>query len=491
MVYIFIIIALAVGCLIGYLTAKSSEQQKYTDLKASNDVLKTEKDHLLTTINSERDAHAKQLQQQKMQFMEQLQHDQTQHAAQLQLLNSQHAEQLQREQEHYTEQLQQLRIQHAEQLQRLDTQHAEQLQQQLQLLREQMSTVSEKVLRQRSEQLSEQNQEQLSVILNPLQDGIRLMREAVEKSDREHSATMVRLDATIKTSIEQSREVGERADKLAQALTGENKTQGNFGELRLKQLLVDMGFEEGTQFEEQMTMRDTRGRTIYDEDSHRMVPDVILHFPDERDIIIDSKMSLKAFEEYHNAADDETRAQALQRHIVSVRQHVNELAQKNYSTYIREGRARLDFVLMYVFSESALQLALANDAALWRDAYDKGVIIVGSQNLYTMLRVVEMTWRQVRQVENQENIMKAASTIVDRVQMFYERFLRVEEQLDKTRRAFDEVKVVTASSGQSIETAARRLMKYGVQDNPKRTYKLEDKQEDSLENAIEDNRQRS
>lgn len=203
-----------------------------------------------------------------------------------------------------------------------------------------------------------------------------------------------------------------------------------------------------------------------------MVPDVILHFPDSRDVIIDSKMSLKAFEDYHNAETDTERQDALTRHIASVRQHVTELSQKNYSSYIREGRGKLDFVLMYVFSESALQLALGNDASLWKEAYDKGVIIAGSQNLYMMLRVLEMTWRQVRQVENQENMVKAANTVIDRVQLFYERFLKVEEQLDRTRKAFDDVKNVTAPSGQSIEVAARKLIKYGAQSSPKRKYQL-------------------
>ncbi|MDE5987400.1 MAG: DNA recombination protein RmuC, partial [Prevotella sp.] len=299
-----------------------------------------------------------------------------------------------------------LRQESAERLAEQKAMYEKQMEQQMTLIKEQINTASEKILKERSEQLSLHNKEQLSAILNPLREGITQMRETVEKSGKEHAETMVRLDATIKTSIQQSREVGERADKLAEALTGKNKTQGNFGELRLKQLLEDMGLEEGTQFEEQTTMKDASGRAIYsEEDGRRMVPDVILHFPDARDVIIDSKMSLKAFEDYHNAETDAERQEALARHIASVRQHVTELSQKNYSSYIREGRGKLDFVLMYVFSESALQLALGNDASLWKEAYDKGVIIAGSQNLYMMLRVLEMTWRQVRQVENQENMV--------------------------------------------------------------------------------------
>ena len=364
-------------------------------------------------------------------------------------------------------------------------QQEEQMRQQLSLIREQMNSASEKILKERAEELSAVNKEQLSGILTPLQTHIQQMREAVERSDREHNSTMQRLDATIKTSIEQSRQVGERADKLAQALTGENKTQGNFGELRLKQLLEGMGLQEGEQFTLQETIRDKDGYVVYEEEGHRLIPDAILHFPDKRDVIIDSKMSFTAFEDYHNAETEAQRQDALKRHLTSMRNHVNELSRKNYSKYIAEGHAKLDFVLMYVFSESALQLALSNDATLWKDAYDRGVIITGSQNLYTMLRVLEMTWKQVRQVENQQKIMECANMIVDRVQLFAERFESVKQQLLKTQDSFDKLESITAETGQSILTPASRLLKMGASQNPKRKKQLQ--QEQALENTEEDN----
>lgn len=364
-------------------------------------------------------------------------------------------------------------------------QQEEQMRQQLSLIREQMNSASERILKQRADELSAVNKEQLSGILTPLQTHIQQMREAVERSDREHNSTMQRLDATIKTSIEQSRQVGERADKLAQALTGENKTQGNFGELRLKQLLEGMGLQEGEQFTLQETIRDKDGNVVYEEEGHRLIPDAILHFPDKRDVIIDSKMSFTAFEDYHNAETEAQRQDALKRHLTSMRNHVNELARKNYSKYIAEGHAKLDFVLMYVFSESALQLALSNDATLWKDAYDRGVIITGSQNLYTMLRVLEMTWKQVRQVENQQKIMECANMIVDRVQLFAERFESVKQQLQKTQDSFDKLESITAESGQSILTPASRLLKMGASQNPKRKKQLQ--QEQALENTEEEN----
>ena len=286
--------------------------------------------------------------------------------------------------------------------------------------------------------------------------------------------------------MEKANMLSERADRLANALTGQNKTQGDFGELRLRQLLEDMGLEEGVQFEEQTTMKDSNGRVIYDEeDGSRMIPDVILHFPDHRDVIIDSKMSFTAYVDYQNAQTDEERKAALDRHVASVRQHVNELSRKNYSKYLKTDSSKLDFVVMYIFQESALQLALASAPTLWKEAYDNGVVISGSQNLYMMLRVLEMTWKQVRQVENQQKIVEAANSVIDRVQLFYERFLKVDEMLERTRAAFNDVKTVTASSGQSITVAAGKLLKYGATENPKRKARLPKEEEDDEKLIIE------
>ena len=416
--FVFLLVGLVLGLVVGMLLTKSWMLEEKTSLVASRNVLQNETDQLRRQLSEQEKRHTSQIDE-------------------------------------------------------LRQQQKEQLEQQSALIREQINNASEQILKKRAEELQRNNTEQLSTILTPLHERLQQMREAVEKSERGQSLAMERLDAVIKENLRQVHEVGERADKLAEALTSENKTQGDFGELRLRTLLINMGLEEGVQFEEQATMRDERGKTIYEEENgRRMMPDVILHFPDDRDVIIDSKMSLKAFEEYFNAESEEDKARALTRHIASVRSHVKELAHKNYSSYIRKGRQKLDFVLMYVYSESALQLALANDVTLWKEAYDQGVVISGSQNLYMILRVLEMTWRQVRQAENQEEIMKVADEVVNRVQMFYERFLDVEDQLEKTRKAFDSLKTNTSPSGKSIITAASKLLDYGAKENPKRKVSL-------------------
>ena len=344
----------------------------------------------------------------------------------------------------------------------------QQMAQQMALLREQMSTTSERVLKERAAELSAVNSEQLSKILDPLQDDLRQMRSQTEKMQKDHNDSLLQLKAAIQVNMERERAMGEQTERLAQALTGQNKIQGNFGELKLTQILEQMELERGLQYDTQETMRDEQGRTITSDEGRRMVPDAVLHFPDGRDVIIDSKMSFTAFVDYQNAETEAEREAALRRHLASMRQHVRELAQKQYFRYAKSDKGRLDFVLMYVFQESALQLALQSDTTLWKEAYDQGVVISGSQSLYMTLRVLELTWKQTRQVENQEKMMQCANTLVERVQLFAERFARVGEMLDKTRRSFDDLNTVTAPSGPSITTAARNLLKFGAQENKKK-----------------------
>lgn len=377
-------------------------------------------------------------------------------------------QQMREQQETFRQQMRTLQESHQQQIQEQRETQQQQMQQQMALLREQMSTTSERVLKERAVELSAVNSEQLSKILTPLQQNLQLMRTQTEKMQKDHDDSLRELKAAIQINMERERAMGEQTERLAQALTGQNKIQGNFGELKLSQILEQMELERGLQYDTQETMRDAQGRPITSEEGRHMIPDAVLHFPDGRDVIIDSKMSFTAFVDYMNAEDEATRNEALRRHLASMRQHVRELAQKQYFRYGKSDKGRLDFVLMYVFQESALQLALQSDTTLWKEAYDQGVVISGSQSLYMTLRVLELTWKQTRQVENQEKMMQCANTLVERVQLFAERFARVDDMLQKTRQAFDDVNTVTATTGKSITTAARQLLKYGAQENKKK-----------------------
>ena len=340
---------------------------------------------------------------------------------------------------------------------------------QLELIREQMKTTSETVLKARQKELGERNVEEVTKIVDPLQKSLRDMQEAINLSKEQHKEAMTRLDETIRLNMKQSASLGETADRLTRALTGEVKVQGNFGELKLKQLLEDLELKEGEQFDTQETLRDKAGKGLRGDDGKGMIPDFILHFPNNRHFVVDSKMSLTDYERYINAEDGSPEKTAyLKAHIDSVRAKVKRLAKKEYTRYLPEGYNRLNFAIMYVPIEGALNLALLNDTTLWREAYDMGVMILGPQTMYMNLRVLEMMWTQVRQLQNQQAMVDAANLVIERVQDFGIRFADVEASMFDTIKKINKLKITTADSGLSIITAAKSLIKAGARENKKK-----------------------
>ncbi len=362
-----------------------------------------------------------------------------------------------------------LKESYEKQISTLKQMNDEQVKSQLNLIKEQMQTTSEKVLKLRQEELGVQNKEQVSKIIDPLQRSLKDMQDALSKAKEQQAEALTRLDETIKINMQKSAAIGETADRLTRALTGEVKVQGNFGELKLKQLLEDLELQEGEQFDTQETLRDKGGKGLKGDDGKGLIPDFILHFPNNRHVVVDSKMSLTDYERYMNAEDGTPeKSSYLKAHVDSVRAQVKRLAKKEYTKYLPEGYNRLNFAIMYVPIEGALNLALLNDASLWREAYDEGVMILGPQTMYMNLRVLEMMWTQIRQLKNQQAMMDAANTVIDRVQDFGARFMDVESSMNDTMKKMAKLKITTADSGASIITAARNLLKAGAKENKKK-----------------------
>ena len=405
-------------------------------LTAQRDVERTKAENYVSQINEMKDAHALQLRQAKDDF---------------------------------AQQLQQAKDAHEGQIAALKEMNEKQMKSQLDLIKEQMQTTSEKVLKMRQEELGVQNKEQVSKIIDPLQKSLKDMQEALDKTKEQQTEALTRLDETIKINMQKSAAIGETADRLTRALTGEVKVQGNFGELKLKQLLEDLELKEGEQFDTQETLKDKAGKGLKGDDGKGLIPDFILHFPNNRHVVVDSKMSLTDYERYMNAEDGSPeKSEFLKAHIESVRAQVKRLARKEYTKYLPEGYNRLNFAIMYIPIEGALNLALLNDASLWREAYDEGVMILGPQTMYMNLRVLEMMWTQVRQLKNQQAMMDAANTVIERVQDFGTRFQDVESSMNDTIKKMNRLKITTADSGQSIITAARNLLKAGARENKKK-----------------------
>ena len=416
-------------------------------LIAQRDVERTKSENFANLLQSQKVSYDKQLSDQKTSYDNQI----------VEL------------KEAFALQLQQTKDAHEQQVAALKEMNEKQMKSQLDLIKEQMQTTSEKVLKMRQEELGAQNKEQVSKIIDPLQKSLKDMQEALDKTKEQQTEALTRLDETIKINMQKSAAIGETADRLTRALTGEVKVQGNFGELKLKQLLEDLELKEGEQFDTQETLRDKGGKGAKGDDGKGLIPDFILHFPNNRHVVVDSKMSLTDYERYMNAEDGTPeKSEYLKAHIESVRAQVKRLAKKEYTKYLPDGYNRLNFAIMYVPIEGALNLALLNDASLWREAYDEGVMILGPQTMYMNLRVLEMMWTQVRQLKNQQTMMDAANTVIERVQDFGIRFQDVESSMNDTIKKMNRLKITTADSGPSIITAARNLLKAGARENKKK-----------------------
>lgn len=345
----------------------------------------------------------------------------------------------------------------------------EQFAEQLRTAKEQITNVANRIMEQNAQRLKEQNSENIGHITQPLKDAISDMRKALTdniKDSAQHSASF---REQIRLMMESNREIGEKAESLANVLRRDNKVAGNMGEIILGDLLASQGLTEGIHYEVQARLRDETGRSLKNDDTGReMQPDVILHYPQGQDAIIDSKVSLVAYQRYVNAETPEEKERHLQDHIKSVRSHVTELARKDYSRYIKAPREAVDFVIMFVPFESSLQLALANDPTLWREAFERKVFITGEQNLLGILHMIHIAWVQNQQAENQEKVFGIAEQLIDRLGDFIKRYNTLGDTLAKAQKDYDFANNKLLTGAQSVVKKGRELVDMGAKENPNR-----------------------
>ena len=333
----------------------------------------------------------------------------------------------------------------------------------LEALKADVKNTTTEALKQRQNEFQQTNSTSMKQIVEPLKETIQKMETALKENKSVHETSTATIKENIATLVSKAMQVSHSAERLSNALTAENKTQGCWGEQKIEALLDAMGLEKGLQYDSQEFLRDASGNVVIsDETARRMQPDIILHLDATRDLIIDSKVSLRAFVEYTNAANDEERSLALAAHIKSVRNHVKELAKKNYAAYVKQPRQSVDFVMMFVPIESALQLALLNDPSLWRDAMNQGVFIVGEQNLYAALRAVDVTWTTIKQDANNKAICDTAAELMGRVGDMLERLEAVGACLNKANEAFKFVKDKATDGRQTVLGSAHKLVKLGA-----------------------------
>jgi len=327
-------------------------------------------------------------------------------------------------------------------------------------LRQEFKALSETILKERTENLQTANREQLAAILAPLREQLAVYKKSMDDV-RENG---VRLNENLKQQYESmvrmTEKIGTDANNLANALKGQSKTQGDWGEMILETILRNSGLVKGVHYSTQDTIRDESGRTIRSASDHIMRPDVIVNYPDGKAVVIDSKVSLKAYTDYVAADDPKKREDALQRHIRSVQAHVDELVKKDYSAYLRKGDS-VDFVVMFIPNDPSYQAALQGDSGLWNRAFEKRILIVNPFNLMTLLYIIKVAWNRMAQERNQQEIVKTAETLLARVQRFFAAFDDIGRQLESTGKKY-EAAVKALSGRQGLLGSAEKLKALGV-----------------------------
>ncbi|MBQ9194706.1 MAG: DNA recombination protein RmuC [Bacteroidales bacterium] len=361
-------------------------------------------------------------------------------------------------------------LENADKLQKMQQ---ESFSQQLEAVRSQLSAETEKLLKQREEALQKKAEETFRALAGPLGKDLKAMQEsfdAQKRSQTEGTASLkTAMDEAVKNLRDQTSAIGSKADNLAQALKGQNKMAGTWGEVILYNMLMNEGMEEGRDFDREETLRDAMGSVVYNEDSgKRMRPDYILHYPDKTEVIIDAKTSMEALSDWFAAQDEATKENAAQRNLQAIRAQIKSLSGKRYQDYIRDGYKTLDYVIMFIPNYSSLQLAKTLAPNIFSEAYRQGVLLTTEETLMPFLRMIRLAWTNYDQARNQEKIIKAAQTMVDRVYDFSKAHAAMGDKLHAALEEYDKVSLKIGESGNSILTSARQLIQLGVPKNPKK-----------------------
>lgn len=331
--------------------------------------------------------------------------------------------------------------------------------QQLVLLKEakenltrEFENLANRIFDNKQQQFAQSSKSTLEGTLNPIREQLKDFRRQVEEVYHKESAERNKLVGQITILQQQTQKIGEDAVNLATALKGNNKTQGNWGEMVLERLLEQSGLQKGREYETQLSLED--------EDGRRRKPDVIIHLPENKDIVIDSKVSLLNYEQYCNAADDEERARALRGHVASLRAHIDDLSKKNYEKLLNI--RSLDFVFIFVPVEAAFMLALQHEPALFNYAYDKHIVLVSPTTLLATLRTVENIWRYEKQNRNAERIADMAGKLHDQFALVLESLGELGSNIERTQQAYASVHKRLHSGRGNLYKRVQDLEKLGA-----------------------------
>lgn len=335
--------------------------------------------------------------------------------------------------------------------------------------------IANKILDEKSKKFTDQNKTNLDVILNPLKEKIKDFEDKVEKAYKAESSERITLKAEIKNLIDLNKQVSEDANNLANALKGENKTQGNWGELILEKVLERSGLVKNQEYELQYSTQNIEGS--------RIQPDVVIKLPDNKHIIIDSKVSLVAYESCVNAVDTTEKERFTKEHISSVRNHIKMLSEKNYQSSADFNTP--DFVLLFLPIESSFSIAVQADQEIFNFAWDKKIVIVSPSTLLATLRTIASVWKQERQTKNAIEIAKQSGALYDKFVGFIQDMEAIGKNIDSSQKAYDNAMNKLHKGSGNLVKRAEDIQKLGAKTTKQIPSKL--METDSSEQLTEPN----
>lgn len=452
---LYLIIGVAIGFIVGYLAASSILRSRVATLDAQLQALRADNQRLIEDTERQKSDLRQQYEAQNAEIK-------AQHQQQLEAQAVSHRA-LDAEQER----------RHVEATAALQQRFDETIEK----ITAQMQHATADMLKQRQEEFASASRTNIGQIVDPLRQTIGEMKQALDASRQQQTAMSTQMRTNIEQMMHCSEEARKSTDELARVFRHGVKVQGVWGETVLDELLQAQGLTPGIHYDVQATIRDDDGKALQTADGAMLRPDVILHIDRERELIIDAKVSLAAYMDFVNAEDEETRQRALKAHVESIRNQVRLLSAKDYSAYINKGKVRMDYVIMFMPHSGALWTALNVQPDLWRKAMEKNVFIADEQTLFAALRIIQLTWAQIQQAQNQEKLYARANEIVERVGMFYSRYQALGKALDQATRSYEAANLKLQPQGQSILRSAHELIKLGARQSTKHPLPAEEEAE--------------
>ncbi|MEK8179654.1 DNA recombination protein RmuC [Flavobacterium buctense] len=312
--------------------------------------------------------------------------------------------------------------------------------------------LANKILEEKTTKFTEQNKENLKNILTPLQDKIQLFEKKVEDTHKES----IDYHAALRQQILGLREMNEQMSKetlnLTKALKGDSKMQGNWGELILERVLEKSGLEKGREYEVQ--------QSFTTEEGNRVFPDVVINLPDGKKMVVDSKVTLTAYERYINEEDDTAKSQYLKEHVIALKRHVDQLSEKNYQDLYQMESP--DFVLLFIPIESAFALALNEDTTLYNKAFEKNIVIVTPSTLLATLRTIDSMWTNQKQQENALEIARQAGALYDKFEGFVGDLVKIGKKMDEAKVEYQGAMNKLVDGKGNLVTSVEKLKKMGA-----------------------------